>query len=153
MRDMRLTKTGFLIPIFLIGWMSPILADNATFSKFGVFEDKSVILGPEITLWPRRSTAEAIRVVRMAKNWRSENRTHYTKEKLLLRVALRAIWPAQIERTRGVDSFRHLGWLLTPNRQRVRAWWNLLFWINSPKTHSLNPLDVHWSGWKPHYMC
>ena len=48
--------------------MSPILADNATFSKFGVFEDKSVILGPEITLWPRRSTAEAIRVVRMAKN-------------------------------------------------------------------------------------
>ena len=31
----------------------------------------------------------------MTKTWSSEKRTHYTKEKMLFKVVLRAIWPAQ----------------------------------------------------------
>ena len=50
-----------------------------------------------------------------------------------------------VERTRGVDSFRYLGWLLTPNRWRGTAWWNLLFWTNWPKVHWLSP-SLSWNS-------
>ena len=47
-----------------------------------------------------------------------------------------------VERARGVDSFRYLGWLLTPNRWRVRAWWNLLFGQIRPKVYWMFPSIV-----------
>ena len=67
-------------------------------------------------------------------------------------MALRDLTRA-IDQARGVDTFRYLGWFLTPNRQKVTAWWSQQFSSKSIKiqngihwfwTRKCSSLEIHW---------